>query len=167
MSHHGFLLTMPLLVINMGAEMIYILQQRLQAQNVRQEKASKVLQDVIRTMLASSFVDELFRPQEMYTNSSTRQIFNKLAHSSIMRINETSMDKLYDLMTMGVKYQWICCNVPQQMVQNTYNHLTALSTISEGSEVMTLVENCKNLVKETYCNLSVGNWYLLHQQVKE
>ncbi|GMH46305.1 hypothetical protein TrRE_jg6063, partial [Triparma retinervis] len=125
----------------------------------------KVLQDVIRTMLARSFVEELFRPQEMYTTSSTRQIFNKLAHSSIMRINETSMDKLFDLMTMGVKYQWISCNVPQQMVQSTYNHLTALRQISEGSEVAELVDSCSKLVKETYCNLSVGNWYMLHQQM--
>ena len=110
------------------------------AQSVRQQKANKVLQDVIRTMFASSFVNELFRPQEMYTSSSTRQIFNKLAHSSIMRINETSMDKLYDLMTMGVKHQWVCCNVPQQMIQNTFNHLTAMGVIAEGSEVMELVE---------------------------
>lgn len=41
----------------------------------------------------------------MYSSSSTREIFNKLAHSSIMRLNESSMDKLYDLMTMGFKHQ--------------------------------------------------------------
>jgi hypothetical protein len=116
-------------------------------------------------MLARSFVEELFRPQEMYTSSSTRQIFNKLAHSSIMRINESSMDKLYDLMTMGVKYQWIRCNVPQQMLQSTYNHLTALRKICEGSEVLALVDSCSKLVMDTYCNLSVGNWYMLHQQM--
>ena len=58
------------------------------------DKAKKVLCDVLRTMVSKSFVSELFRPQEMYSSSSTRQIFNKLAHSSIMRINETSMDKL-------------------------------------------------------------------------
>lgn len=51
------------------------------------------------------FIRELFKPQEMYSSSSTREIFNKLAHSSIMRLNESSMDKLYDLMTMGFKHQ--------------------------------------------------------------
>lgn len=29
----------------------------------------------------------------------------QLAHSSIMRLNESSMSKLFDLVTMGVKYQ--------------------------------------------------------------
>jgi len=69
--------------------MIYILQQRLSAQNVAKTRGRKVLQDVLRTMYSKSFVSELFKPQDMYSNSSTRQIFNKLAHSSIMRINET------------------------------------------------------------------------------
>ena len=55
--------------------------------------------------LCGQFIRELFKPQEMYTSSSTREIFNKLAHSSIMRLNESSMDKLYDLMTMGFKHQ--------------------------------------------------------------
>ena len=125
---HGYLLVMPLLCLNMGVEMIYILQQRLAAQSVKSLKATKVLQDVIRTMFSTTFISELFRPQEMYTSSSTRQIFNKLAHSSIMRINETSMDKLYDLMSMGVKYQFLSCNSPQQVRDRNVRHLGAQSS---------------------------------------
>ena len=36
-----------------------------------------------------------------------RAVFDRLAHSSIMRLNANSMDKLFDLMTMAVKYQVI------------------------------------------------------------
>ena len=32
-------------------------------------------------------------------------------HSSIMRLSESSMDKLYDLMTMGVKHQLLGCRL--------------------------------------------------------
>ena len=101
----------------------------------------------------------------MYSDSSTRQIFNKLAHSSIMKINESSMDKLYDLMTMGVKYQWIRCSVPQQMLQYTFNHMAALNDIAKGSDVSPLIVDCCELLKTTYCSMSIGNWYQLHQQV--
>jgi hypothetical protein len=48
---------------------------------------------------------ELFKPQPCYSMRSTRQIFDKLAHSSIMKLNKTSMDKLYDLMIMNFKFQ--------------------------------------------------------------
>ena len=34
-------MTMPMLIINMGAEMIYVLDQRLKAQNIPREKSSK------------------------------------------------------------------------------------------------------------------------------
>lgn len=80
--------------------MLYILEQRLQAQKVGEDKADRVLQDVVSTLFSEQFVEELFKPSKLYSNAATRQIFDKLAHSSIMRLNESSMDKLYDLMTM-------------------------------------------------------------------
>jgi hypothetical protein len=65
------LYTMPIIVLNMGGEMTYILNQRLQAQSVQDEKAKKVLLDVARAMFSPVFIDELFKPQEMYSQSST------------------------------------------------------------------------------------------------
>ena len=53
-----------------------------------------MLQDVIRTMYNPKFVTELFRSQDVYSIHSTRQIFDRLGHSSIMRLNESSMDKV-------------------------------------------------------------------------
>lgn len=103
--------------------MVYILHQRLQAQTVQDEKAKKVLQDVVRAMFSPLFIIELFKPQEMYSTASTKQIFEKLAHSSIMRLNKSSMDKLYDLMTMGFKYQMASCASPEQYLHVTLNHL--------------------------------------------
>ncbi len=58
-----------------------------------QEKAVKVITDIVRTMFNPKFVDELFKPQELYSSTSTRQIFDRIAHSSIMRLSESSMDK--------------------------------------------------------------------------
>ena len=80
----GSMYAMPIILLNMGGEMAYILQQRLFAQSVEDDKARKVLQDVIRAMYSPQFISELFKPQEMYTTASTKQIFEKLAHSSIM-----------------------------------------------------------------------------------
>ena len=72
---------LPLVICNMGCEMMYILEQRLRAQSIKPDKAVKVLDDVSRAMFDASFVDELFRPQEMYTESSLKHVFTKLAHA--------------------------------------------------------------------------------------
>jgi len=45
-------------------------------------------------MYSRMFIRELFKPQALYSSHSTRQIFDRLAHSSIMRLNKNSMDKV-------------------------------------------------------------------------
>ena len=45
-------------------------------------------------MYNPKFIAELFRPQDVYSMTATRQVFDRLAHSSIMRLNENSMDKV-------------------------------------------------------------------------
>ncbi|CAE7021080.1 OSCP1 [Symbiodinium sp. KB8] len=122
-------MTMPFLIINLGAEMLYILEQRLQAQSIASEKSKKVLIDVVRAMYSPVFLEELFKPQAPYSLADTRAVFDKLAHSSIisiMRLNKTSMDKLYDLMTMGIKQQIMTTSHPRQLLAITLNHLDAL-----------------------------------------
>ena len=109
------LMCLPVVVCNLGVEMLYILEQRLRAQSVPEEKAVKVLHDVVTAMFDPAFVDELFKPQPAYTQRSMRRIMDKLAHSSIMRLSESSMDKLYDLVTMGLKYQLVTCREPEEI----------------------------------------------------
>jgi hypothetical protein len=96
---------MPIIIINLGGEMMYILEQRLHAQAIPDDKAKKgappplrlnaaVLQDILRTMYNAKFLEELFKPQSVYNVSSARQVFDRIAHSSIMRLSESSMDKV-------------------------------------------------------------------------
>lgn len=159
----GMQLAMPMLVINMGGEMVYILEQRLRAQSIPVEKSRKVLSDVVKTMYSRKFISELFKPQNLYSNTSTRKIFDRLAHSSIMRLNSNSMDKLYDLMTMGFKYQMICCVSPVHLLQLTLNHLESLKAIVANEAVGALIDNATGLVRETYGKLPVGEFFALKQ----
>ena len=146
---------MPVLIINMGGEMVYILEQRLTAQNVPADKSSRVLQDVIRTMYNPKFISELFRGQEVYSMHSTRQIFDRLAHSSIMRLNESSMDKLFDLMTMGFKYQLLACSYPEELLHVTLNHLAQLrSKVADAKVVVDLVDEATRMAQEKYSRMS-------------
>ena len=221
---------MPMLIINMGGEMVYILEQRLHAQNVPMDKSKRgahyhphywnstptprtracftttlapgcgtaplrtalglpclhprptthfhtrrrpspslppalaVLQDVIRTMYNPKFIAELFRGQDVYSMQSTRQIFDKLAHSSIMRLNESSMDKLFDLMTMGFKYQMIACRYPQELLHVTLNHLYQLrAKIDDAAAVADLVDEAIRATNERYASMSPAEFSSLKQ----
>ena len=79
--------------------------------------------------------------------TSTRQIFEKLAHSSIMKLNATSMGKLFDLMLMGIKYQVLSCTSPEEIYHLTIKHLQSIADLIKGSSVEALVIDTMNQFK--------------------
>uniref|UniRef100_A0A914HP35 Protein OSCP1 n=1 Tax=Globodera rostochiensis TaxID=31243 RepID=A0A914HP35_GLORO len=142
---------MPFLFINMGGEMAYILDQRLQAQNVGDERSSRVLREIVAVMLSKSFLDELFEPREMYTKSGLRQHFEQIAHSSVMRLNDASLIKLFDLMTMGVKYQFLLCKEPSELVLVTMNHLDGMKAIfKDHATIIERIDHASTLLMDHF-----------------
>ncbi len=115
--------------------MVYILHQRLNAQKVAKDKEDKVLREVIAAMHDKSFITELFDTQEVYDIESVKQIFDKIAHSSLMRLNSSSMSKLFDLMLMGMKHQLMNCLGPWDVLHMTLIHIRSMrNLITESSD---------------------------------
>ena len=55
----------------------------------------KVLEDIVANLFSERFLDEIFKPQELCSRKAIKTIFERLAHTSIMRLNQNSMDKVY------------------------------------------------------------------------
>ncbi|NXP29161.1 OSCP1 protein, partial [Scytalopus superciliaris] len=166
--------TLPLLFLNLGGEMLYILDQRLRAQSIPGEKARKdewtdvdrkrVMNDIIATMFNKKFMEELFKPQELYSKKALRTVYDRLAHASIMRLNQASMDKLYDLMTMAFKYQVLLCPRPRDLLLVTFNHLDAIKDfVYESPAILNQVDETFRQLIETYSCLSDGEFQLIRQ----
>lgn len=74
------------------------------------------MHDVLRSLFETKFIQELFKPQEIYPVALTRKIFEKLAHSSIMRLSESrwvtgSPALHYAVCTMpfnSLQWPWAC-----------------------------------------------------------
>ena len=145
--------------------MLYVLEQRLGAQQVKSDKSQRVLCDVVRTMFSRRFVDELFKPQFLYKDRNVRQIFDKLAHSSIMKLNETSMGKLYSLMVMGVKYQVVRVATPGHVLDVTIEHLEQLKRMCASEITDSLLDYCLESCQTCYGRFSPGDWCLCRQQL--
>ncbi|XP_074236629.1 protein OSCP1 isoform X3 [Saimiri boliviensis] len=167
--------TLPLLFLNLGGEMLYILDQRLRAQNIPGDKArrdewteldrKRVLNDIISTMFNRKFMEELFKPQELYSKKALRTIYERLAHASIMKLNQASMDKqLYDLMTMAFKYQVLLCPRPKDVLLVTFNHLdTIKGFIRDSPTILQQVDETFRQLIEIYGGLSAGEFQLIRQ----
>ncbi len=147
--------------------MIYILEQRLEAQKIAPQKGEKVLHDVIKSMFFPRFLEELFRPQEVFSLHSCRQVFDRLAHSSIMRLNESSMDKLMDLITMGFKYQFLCCSSGEELCDVAWNHLHACKRIAgnDNNELLALIAQGEEMFQGLFNSMSMYAFRELRMQL--
>lgn len=162
----GALSTMPFLIINLGAEMLYILQQRLRAQSIEESRTRKILGVVLASLLQPSFIEELFRPREAYSVRATRLVFEKIAHTSVMRLNKQSMDKLFDLMAMGVKLQLLASPDPPSLLKISQTHLSGMRDIATGDDgLVALLADATRRCMEIYSRMSLGELYNLKQNL--
>lgn len=81
-------------------------------------------------------MDQVFSPNKLISLVETRQIFVKLAHSSVMRLNESSMSKLFDLMLMGVKFQSVQTCYPEEIYHVTMRHLNTMAMLVKNSQTL-------------------------------
>ncbi len=115
---------------------------------------------------------EITRPQDIFARQNMRIIFEKLAHTSVMRLDSVSMEKLYDLMTMAVKYQVTFCSKPKDLLLVTYNHLDSMAKFVSDSAVNTkaLLENAYktvDTVELNFANSVVSKLYSFETDVFE
>ncbi|XP_070840959.1 protein OSCP1a isoform X2 [Chaetodon trifascialis] len=166
--------TLPLVIINLGGEMLYILDQRLQALNTSEDNSEKgvwsendrkrVMNDIVRTMFSKSLIDELLKPQQLYSHRTLKTVLTRLAHASIMRLNPASMDRLYELMIMAFKYQVFLCPRPKDLLLISYNHIDAIREfVKDTPVVVNQVDETHRKIIEVYSSLSEGEFQLLRQ----
>uniref|UniRef100_A0A7N8YIT0 Organic solute carrier partner 1a n=1 Tax=Mastacembelus armatus TaxID=205130 RepID=A0A7N8YIT0_9TELE len=156
--------TLPLVFINLGGEMLYILDQRLQAQNTSEDNTEKVLNDIARTLFSKVFMDELLKPQQLYSHRTLKTVLTRLAHASIMRLNPASMDRLYELMIMTFKYQVLLCPRPKDLLLISYNHIdTVRELVKDTPVIVNQVAETHRKIIEVYSSLSEGEFQLLRQ----
>ncbi|XP_060948972.1 LOW QUALITY PROTEIN: protein OSCP1a [Limanda limanda] len=166
--------TLPLVFINLGGEMIYILDQRLRAPNTSVDNSEKgvwsendrkrVLNDIVGTLFSKAFIDELLKPQQLYSHRTLKTVLTRLAHASIMRLNPASMDRLYELMVMAFKYQIFLCPRPKDLLLISYNHIdTIREFVKDTPVVVNQVDETHRKIIEVYSSLSEGEFQLLRQ----
>lgn len=59
-----------------------------------------VLDEIISTLITPELIAELAKPQDTYSHKSVRLIMEDVVHSSAMRLDNSSMDRLWELITM-------------------------------------------------------------------
>ncbi|EFO83709.1 hypothetical protein CRE_02882 [Caenorhabditis remanei] len=159
----------PALYLNLGVEMMYVLDQRLRVQKERiedREKSDKVVKEIMLGFLAKQTLDEVFKGHGTPTRAGLKMFFEKVAHCSIMRLNENSMDKLFDLMMMSYKFALMKMTMPEQIMTITVNHLRALlDLVPLDKDIGTAVEHAYTMAFTFYRPLGPMGWFMLRNSL--
>lgn len=165
----AYLMSMPIIMNCLGGEMIYILCSRLRAQNITEEKSHKVILDIGNTLFNKKYQNELYTHKKPYKHQEVKKIFESFAHSSIMRLNTTSMTKLFELMLMTFKLQILRTRYPEEIYQIALNHydgiieiLTKLDKVKNSSLIERIQEEIINF-KQNYGRLSSYDYIIIKQ----
>ncbi|XP_053092735.1 protein OSCP1a isoform X2 [Pangasianodon hypophthalmus] len=122
------------------------------------------MNDVVGVMFSKAFMEEVMQPQDMYSHRALRCVLTRLAHTSIMRLNSTSMDRLYDLMTMAFKYQIALCPRPRDLLLVSFNHMDGVrELVKDNPRLVNLINEAQRLIIEMYTPLSDGELQLIRQ----
>lgn len=165
---------MPFLMLNYGAEMLFVLKVRIDAQRVEPKKAETILNSIAGHLFSNSFMDELCRPQGLYTPAAVLNVFAAIADSTVVRLSENSMKKLFQLMSMGVKYQLYTLRHPCELMEYTLNHLDEVRRILPAASHAAL-DNTIARIASLLSVLTAGDFaeirkallnYSLHSKVK-
>ncbi|KAL0222460.1 hypothetical protein RCL1_002314 [Eukaryota sp. TZLM3-RCL] len=156
---------LPFFVFNLGVEMIYILEQRLEAQSIPSDKSDRVLKDLVSALCNSRFVDDLFSQQALLTFPIVRQLFSRIAHSSIMKLNQDSMEKLIELMFMTFKFQLTRLSSPVEIFQLTFNHLAEIEAVAKRTNIVPLVESVIARFKKLEESYTAWNCLVIRRQI--
>lgn len=106
-----------------------------------------VLRDLSRVLFDEKLVVQLMNPhpcQHILTVQQCRILLTDIACCSLMRLDVTSMDKLWDLMIMLFKWQLhMIRESPSRLLELTFRHMDGVSKLMPEMRKTLLVDACK------------------------
>ena len=166
----AYLMSMPVIINCLGGEMIYILCSRLKAQSISEEKSIRVIKDIGNLLYNKKFQNDLYIHKKPNKHQEVKSIFETLAHSSIMRLNSTSMNKLFELMLMTLKLQLLRTRYPEEIYQIVLNHFSCVEEIIKmidpnDNNLINMVNNSKDNFMNVYGKLNPYDYIILKSVV--
>ncbi|GJQ85478.1 hypothetical protein Trydic_g23901 [Trypoxylus dichotomus] len=132
------------LLLNLGVEMVYVIAQRLNAQDVPLHRSALVLNQIVSTLVSKELISDVMKiPQPIYSREKFKNTISDIAQSSIMRLDPISMDKLWDLVTMVFKWQ---ITVSTNLLKITQRHVSELENYTTSGEVLLQLRKVQTIV---------------------
>lgn len=178
------------LLVNLGCEMLYIIDQRLMAQYIDKDKSAqgmhvnffysqfrpliffhefKVLRDVTNALLSPNFfayISTTFT-DDIISLQQARILLTDIACCSLMRLDVHSLDKLLDLMLMIFKWQVFLMNSPDDLLSITLKHLHGIGRLMPEKAKMLLIDQTNQYFFSSWANFADEQKYSIVRKLNK
>ncbi|XP_030554105.1 protein OSCP1 [Drosophila novamexicana] len=139
------------ILVNLGCEALYVIDQRLRAQQIAADKSNQVIHDVTSVLLEPKFIESLINGSmhgnaQLLTADHCKFMLKDITTCSLMRLDETSMEKLWNLMTMMYKWQLFVSRHQHHLLDITFRHLDAINRLYPDAKRNMLIDFGKNML---------------------
>lgn len=101
---NGLLHVNPYLLINIGGEMIYMIDSRLRKSGVSEQQKQKILQDKISLLFQDDLMSDIFVPQRMYPLLNIKGILIKIIMKSTFGPDQSDMGQFFSDVFINFKF---------------------------------------------------------------
>lgn len=117
------------------------------------------MHDITSVLLEPKFIDSLIvgsrQPQaQLLTEEHCKFMLKDIATCSLMRLDEGSMDKLWNLMTMLYKWQLFHTQHQYQLMDITFRHLADVAKLYPDEKRLHLIDFTKNTLLDFWNSCS-------------
>lgn len=128
-------ITNALNLINIGCEMIYVINHRLGSLDIEGGKAKKTLEDITKTLFSKRIEDLIYTKRSLFTLEGIKNSLDKVCHCSIITLDSVSFSKLFEMIVMAFKRQLLLSPNSFAIYHITKNHISGVNKIINDSKI--------------------------------
>ncbi|CAD8200546.1 unnamed protein product [Paramecium pentaurelia] len=162
---NGAYMANGLILLNLFGDVLYIIEQRLRAQGIDKEKGLTVLNDLAIKIYTYPNLQKIFTPAKTLSNNEIFQQVDQVVHCSIMKLNEDSLSKLFDLVIMTLKSYVMKSNSPYEIYLCTLRHFDVIQEIGINDQAIQAVLQCKQTFIDKYSKLSSFEYMMIRGEI--
>lgn len=139
-----------LVYVNLGSEMIYILNNRIKALDIDEAKRISILCQIAQTLYGNEENDKLLRDcQSTLSIDSIYNLLHKVCHKSVITLDSVSFAKMIEMIVMALKKDVLLMKNNFGLFHVTVNHLTCVDSLLKRKDItLTTRQKVENLVSE-------------------
>ena len=122
------------MVYNLGCEMIYLINHRLQKIIKTKSRVSGTLKDIARTLYSDKIWNLLDNTEGMMTIDGVRNILYNICHCSVIVLDPKNFQKLFQMIVMSIKYQILNGRNNAGFYHMTLNHIKGVESLLNHSD---------------------------------